>query len=286
MRITNKFNLPEAFLKLVQESQYKPKSNSYSVTALLQDDRELLLNKRHDDEIERDASEMVNLVLGTATHSLIEKFDKTGFAEMYLSQEVIPGFNLTGKCDLYDKENYTLVDYKTATVWKIQFQDFEDWKKQGLMYAWLLSKKQYYVGTLKFHAILKDWTAREKRLKGDDYLECPVYTWEYKVTTKDMEEIEEFILKRFLELKKNELLGDDDLPDCKDTWYTGDKYAVTKNESSRAYRVLDTLEEAQNFRDNKYPDAIIVHREGEHRKCQDYCNCCKYCKYYIERRVK
>ena len=288
MNITNKYNLPQALVDLVKESQFKPKPNSYSVTALLQDDRELLLNKRHDDEIEKDVSEMINLVLGTSVHSLIEKFDKTGFAEMYLKQEILPGWFLTGKCDLYDEANATLVDYKTATIWKVTYQDFNDWRMQGLMYAWLLRKQFKYVGTLKFHAILKDWSPRDKRLKGDDYPDCQVYTWEYKVTTQDMEDIEKFIYERFINLVKNESASDDDLPDCSDTWYTGDKYAVLKDASAtRALRVLDSESEAQDYLVNKCNGVgVIIHREGEHRKCQDYCNCCKFCKYYKEREVK
>ena len=288
MNITNKYNLPQALVDLVSESQFKPKPNSYSVTALLQDDRELLLNKRHDDEIEKDVSEMINLVLGTSVHSLIEKFDKTGFAEMYMKQEIIPGWFLTGKCDLYDEANATLVDYKTATVWKVMFSDFEDWKKQGLIYAWLLRKQYKFVGTLKFHAILKDWTARDKRLKGADYPECPVYTWEYKITTQDMEDIENFIYKRFVDLVKLSNVSDDDLPDCVDTWYTGDKWAVYKKSgAARADRVLDSEQEAKDYVANKLGGVgEIVYREGEHRKCQDYCNCCKFCKYYKEREVK
>lgn len=283
MRITNKFNLPDALVRLVQDSQYKFKPNSFSVTSLLMDNRELLLNRRHDDEIEHDVSDMVNLVLGTAVHSLIEKFDTTGNAEMFLKQEILPGYFLTGKVDLYS--DYTLIDYKTATVWKVQFNDFEDWKTQGLIYAWLLTKNGKFVKKLCFHAILKDWSPREKRIKGSDYPESQVYTWEYNVTSADLVEIEKFIYKRFNELIALLEVSDDDLPDCINTWYTGDKYAVCKTEGSRALRVLDSKQEAQDYLDNKCGGVgIIEYREGEHRKCQDYCNCCKYCKYYIERR--
>ena len=282
MKITNKYNLPQALVDLVASSQFKPSENSFSVTTLLLNNREIILTRRHDNEMEQDVSDMVNLVLGTATHSLIEKFDKTGMAEMYLKQEILPGWYLTGKCDLYDEANSTLVDYKTASVWKVQFGDFEDWRMQGLMYAWLLRKQLKYVGTLKFHAILKDWTARDKRLKGGDYPESQVYTWEYKVTTQDMEEIEKFIYERFTELVKLNSVEDDDLPDCNDTWYTGDKYAVYKKSgAARADRVLDSESEAQDYINNKHGGiGEIVYREGEHRKCQDYCNCCKFCKYY------
>ena len=65
---------------------------------------------------------------------------------------------------------------------------FEDWKKQGLMYAWLLRKKGKFVDKLKFYGLLKDWTAREKRLadlKGDFYPETQVYEWCYEISEND-----------------------------------------------------------------------------------------------------
>lgn len=291
MHITNNYNLPQALVDLVKDSQFKPKNHSYSATTLLMNNREILLQKRHDDEITKDVSDMVNLVLGTATHSLIEKFDKTGMAEMFLKQEILPGWYLTGKCDLYDEKNCTLVDYKTASVWKVQYQDFEDWKMQGLIYAWLLTKSGKYVGELKFHAILKDWTARDKRkadLTGDSYPETQVYTWSYKILTQDLENVEIFIKTRFNELVALEHTPDSELPDCSDTWYTGDKYAVYKDDkAARALRVLDSEQEARDYIANKCNGiGIVKYREGEHRKCQDYCNCCAFCKYYEERRAK
>ena len=103
-----------------------------------------------------------------------------------------------------------------------------------------------------------------------------------------MEEIEKFIYERFTELVKLESVSDDELPDCGDTWYTGDKYAVYKKSGqAKADRVLDSESEAQDYINNKLGGiGEIVYREGEHRKCQDYCNCCQFCKYYNERRAK
>ena len=291
MIITNKYNLPKALVDTIKNNQFAPTEKHYSVTTILSPTRSVLLTRRYFNEIEVDASRCINQLLGTATHSIIEKFDKTGFAEIYLKEEIFDGYYLTGKCDLYDEENFCLVDYKTATVWKIKFSDFEDWKKQGLMYAWLLRKKGKFVDKLKFYGLLKDWTAREKRLadlKGDFYPETQVYEWCYEISENDMIEIENFIKERFTELIENETISDNDLPDCGqiDTWYTGDKYAVYKSETAvKAARVLDSEQEAKDYIENKLNGiGIIRFRQGEYRKCQDYCDCCKYCKYYEERK--
>ena len=291
MKVTNKFNLPDSFVNLVKGSQFKPTEKHYSVTTILNPVRSVILNRRHFDEIEIDASNCVNQILGTAVHGLIEKFDKTGFAEVFLKQEIQDGYYLTGKCDLYDEKNSALVDWKTATVWKIKFNDFEDWKKQGLMYAWLLIKQGKFVDKLRFYAILKDWTARELRLanlKGDFYPNNQVYLWEYKITTTDLIDIENFIRTQFAALIKAEKEADDELPDCgeKDTWFTGNKYAVYKKKGdARAMRVLETEKEAQDYMQVK-GGTYIEKRIGEYRKCQDYCDCCKFCKYYNERKAK
>lgn len=289
MKITNKYNLPQALVDLIKNSQFGHTEKCYSATTILNPTRFIILNRRHNDEIEIDASQCINQVLGTATHSLIEKFDKTGFAEIYLKEEIRDGYFLTGKCDLYDEVNFALVDYKTANVWKIKFSDFDDWRRQGLIYAWLLIKKGHYVERIRFYALLKDWTAREKRLadmKGEFYPESQVYTYELKITSADLIEIEKFIRDKFDELIESEKLSDDDLLDCgkKDTWYTGDKFAVYGSNKNKAMRVFDTYEEANDYLNNK-GGVEIVARKGEYRRCQDYCECCKFCKYYKERMV-
>jgi len=276
MKITNKYNLPQALVDLVASGIYEPKADSFSATTILNPVKQTLLIKEHWDEIEVDVSDRVNALLGTATHSLIEKFDKTGYAELYMKEPIKDGYFLTGKCDLYDAENMTLVDYKTATCWKIIYKDFEDWKKQGLIYAWLLARQGKLVVKLKFHAILKDWTAREKRLadfQGNFYPESQVWTWEYDVKVNDLIDIENFIYERF------SALTSDSIPDCtpEETWYTGDKYAVYKKlGDARAMKVCDTEEEANNYVAAK--GGVIVYRQGEHRRCQDYCDVYRWCK--------
>lgn len=281
MIITNKQNLPEALVNVIKNGLYEPNPDTYSVTTLLNPVRNILLQRRHYNEIEQDANEMMNMLIGTAIHSLIEKMDNTGFSEMYLKYG-----KLTGKCDLYDQNNCVLVDYKTATTWKIIHNDFEDWKKQGLMYAWLLMQNNYYVNKLKFHAILKDWSPREAK-KDSNYPQSQVYTWEYKVFPADMVQIEMFIRNKINELELLKNTPDDDLPACsdQDCWYTGDKFAVYKiTGQAKANRVLDTEEEAHEYITNKLNGAgIIEYRKGEYRRCQDYCNVCKWCKYYKER---
>ena len=85
-------------------------------------------------------------------------------------------------------------------------------------------------------------------------------------------------------------LSDDDLEDCGkiDTWYTGDKFAVYKDEkATKATKLCDSQEEADGYIQNKLNGkGIVKYRQGEYRRCQDYCSCCNFCKYYKERKAE
>jgi hypothetical protein len=278
MIITNKNNLPQVLIDSIEENHI-PVEKHYSVTTLLNPIREILLIRRHYNEIKQDISDMVWLIFGSAVHKLIEDADKTGFAEYKLENLVIDDYYLTGICDLYDEANFTIVDWKTASVWKIIHKDFESWRKQGLMYAWLLRKRGYHTKKLKFHAFLKDWSSVDAKYKAD-YPKYPIYVWEYEVTEGDMLEIQSFIETQFKLIIACEKLKDDELPICspEERYNSGDKYAVMKHGRKSAIRVCDSKEEASALITSS--DMYIEVRLGEDRKCNDYCICKEFCSYW------
>jgi hypothetical protein len=285
MKITNKKKLPKALENFALKNQKPWNEKDYSATTILAPTREILLKRRHDGEIEMDVSDMVWMILGTAVHKIMEEHDETGNSEISFREEVLDDYYLTGRADLYNEETYSLEDYKTASVWKMIYKDFEDWKKQGLIYSWLLRKQGKFVQTLKFHALLKDWNAGDKRraeFKGDYYPENPIVTWEYNVSSADIEDIEFFIKKRITELMESERLPDEELPLCsaEERWNTGDKYAVVKENRKTAIRVFDTKEEAENFIKFEEPKATIQFRKGEDKRCKDYCPVNQFCDHY------
>lgn len=290
MIITNKYGLPEALVNLANDHTYEKKPKRYSVTEILNPLRSILLNRRHANEIEKDVSQMTNLIFGSAVHKIIEESDKSGCAEIYLAHEIENGYFLTGKCDLYNLETSSLEDYKTASVWKVLKSDFDDWRKQGLMYVWLFRQQGIMLEHIKFHALLKDWTERDLRLaelKGEYYPISAIWTYKLDVCERDIQFIEDFIRGKFADIMAADMLKDEDLPVCDDNdcWYTGDKWAVYKNKTSaRATRLFDTEEDAKSFMEKDTTQTHLVHRKGEYRRCQDYCDCCKFCKYYEERK--
>lgn len=285
MIITNKFNLPQAYVDAVKDS-HKIIDKRYSVTTLLDPIRVILLKRRHYDEIEQDVSDMVWLLFGSAVHKIIEESDKTGYAEYELEWPIIEDYVLSGICDLYNEELFAVEDHKTCSVYKVIKQDFDDWKMQGVMYAYMLRKLGHHVGKLRFHALMKDWSGRDYRqaqFTHKFYPEHPIWTWEYDISEDDMKYIEEWITQRFKEIIKYEQVKDDELPICSmpERWNDGDKYKIIKPGQKRALKICDNKEEANEIA--KANNATVELIKGEDRKCKDYCLCCKFCNYWKEK---
>ncbi len=281
MIITNNTNLPQPFVKMA-EDHYEIKPKRYSVTTLLKPVREILLNRRYNDVIEQDCSDMIWALFGQATHAVLEKYSvgKTEFAEEKLEYKLDNGYTVSGVIDLYDMEKSEVVDYKTASVWKVIKQDFEDWRKQGLMYAWLLRKNGLPCNNVIFYAILKDHSASKAKREAD-YPKSNIYKYEFSVYDTEIIEIDKFIRDKIDKIIFYEDKPDDELPLCsiEDRWNDGDKYAVMRKGRKTALRVLDSEEEAELYKMNNGGD-YIEKRPGEDKKCNDYCRCCTKCKYW------
>lgn len=281
MIITNNSNLPAPFVKMA-EDHYEIKPKRYSVTTLLKPVREILLSRKYNNVIEQDCADMIWMLFGQATHAVLEKYSvgKTEFAEERLEYKLENGYTVSGVVDLYDMEKSELVDYKTASVWKVIKRDFDDWRKQGLMYAWLLRKNGLPCDDVTFYAILKDHSIRKAKTEAD-YPKSNLFKYAFPVTDSAIAEIDKFIRDKIDEIIKYEDRADDELPMCplEDRWNDGDKYAVMRKGTKRALRVLDSEEEANLYIQNNGGD-FIEKRPGEDKKCIDYCRCCTKCNYW------
>ena len=283
MKINNKLNLPQPFVDAVTK-EYEYKEKQYSVTTILKDVREILLTRRHHNEIEQDVADMIWLILGTATHSILENSQEadTEFKEEHFVEEVQNGYKLSGQADLYNAEEKMVTDYKTCSVWKVIYDDWEDYKKQLLMYAWVFKKMGFEVEKGQIVAIIKDHSKTKAKVDSS-YPQYPVYKKVFNFSEQEFKEIEEFIKDKFTQIEKYEKTADDQLPLCTEEsrWNDGDKYAVKKKGNKRALRVYDTLEEAEAHL--KQDDSLELEiRKGEDKKCLEYCSCCEFCSYWKE----
>lgn len=282
MIITNNLKLPAPFVNMAQRDYiYEP--NEYRVTSLLKGVRETILERRHDAEIERDVSDMVWMLFGTAVHGVLEKHEEGG-NELKEQRIKIPfgDYVLSGQFDLYNDTTKTVTDYKTASVWKIIFGDFEDWRRQLLIYCYMLRKIGFDAQGGEIVAFLKDHSKRDAKIKPD-YPQFPVKKVSFAFSDDDFIECEQWLSDRFALIARAEKLPDDELPLCtpEERFNSGDKYAVMKKGRKTALRVMDSLEEAERWKAEHGGDEIQK-RPGEDKKCLDYCSAYQFCSHYKE----
>lgn len=278
MKVTNKLGLPQAFVDAVSVERHNEKG-CYSATTILHGVCETILTERHYDELEVDASESIWAVFGTAVHSVMESQNTSTLKEQFYSVDVLNS-KVTGRVDSYDQETKTIHDFKTASVWKVQFEDFEDWRKQGLIYAWLMKKCGFEVAKCEFIALLKDHS-KSKAKTDSNYPQLPTYKYCFDVTEENLAEIEKFIFAKVGELEKAEQVADEELTPCtkEERWQGEDKWAVMKEGRKTAIKLFDNKAEAESNM-KALGGTYLEERIAEPKKCNDYCICKDFCPFY------
>ena len=279
MKVTNKLNMPAAFVNAVSTNRHNA-AGCFSATTLNKGAKEIILTDRHFDEIIVDAADSVWAVWGTAVHALLESQPDNNFHEEYFKVPVSNSF-VTGQVDSYDMENGVINDWKTASVWKVQFNDFKDWRAQGLTYAWLLQQSGLDVKKCRFVALLKDHS-KTKAKNDSSYPQSPVFIYEFDVTAADMEETAARILAKVQEIESAYKLDDDAIEPCsaEERWADGEKWAVMKNGRKTAVKVFDSQLDADAMAGEMGNAYYVEHRPAISRKCGDYCKCKEFCNFY------
>ena len=80
MKVTNRLNLPAAFVHAVSTERHNA-PGCFSATTLNKGAKEVVLTDRHYEEIEVDAADSVWAVWGTAVHALLESEKDDNFHE-------------------------------------------------------------------------------------------------------------------------------------------------------------------------------------------------------------
>lgn len=284
MKITNKLNLPSAFVNMA-ESNYKPTPNQYSATTLLKPTRQIILERRYNDNLEADASEMIWALFGKAVHYILEQHDNSGWAEKKIKFTLDNGITISGIVDLYSELEQRVVDYKTCTTYKVEKEEFDEWKKQLGIYAWVLEKLGFPCRKATIYAIMRDWTPGKTRFKN--YPQLPVAEVTFEYTASDFADIEYYLYQKTNELTHAETLADEDLPMCSDEelWRSPSTYHVINYKGKRMNKSkTNNITEAEQFLiDNRHRGAWkVVEKKGTPKKCFSYCNANQFCPYYRE----
>ena len=279
MIVSNRLNLPAAFVNAVSTTRHN-EAGCFSATTLNKGAKEIILTDRHFDEITVDAADSVWAVWGTAVHALLESQPDNNFHEESFKVPVSNSF-VTGQVDSYDMENGVINDWKTASVWKVQFNDFKDWRAQGLTYAWLLQQSGLEVKKCRFVALLKDHS-KTKAKTDSSYPQSPVFIYEFDVTAADLEETAARILAKVQEIENAYELDDDAIEPCsaEERWADGEKWAVMKNGRKTAIKLFDNSADADAMAGELGNSHYVEHRPAISRKCGDYCKCKEFCNFY------
>src|SRR5574344_1390374 len=291
MIVDNKFGYPNAIVEAAQDilSKEHNEDGCVSATTLLRGAKETILTHRHFNEIHVDVDSVMDSMRGTAFHEFLSHYDQKHFTETKFSYDV-EGTKVTGTLDVYNEEIRLIQDYKNCKVWKVVMHDFEDWKKQGLIYAWLLSKNGHKATKFSFYAMFEDWSPSQAKANSD-YPQCHMYTYTEDISENDIAGIEAFVQTKVKQLNDCNKLDDDDIPPCtsKERWESETVFAVYKNANKTATKLFRTSEysdkaeseaeryESENTGKDKYH---VEERTGESKKCINYCQCRDFCSFY------
>lgn len=275
MKITNKFNLPEALVKSVTYSGHR--SADISVTELLSPFQLIMLRRKHDEDIEEDVTDRIYALQGNAMHYVLQKgAGANELAEQYLTADV-DGVKISGMADLLDGDG-CLWDYKTTSVWSVIYGDRkEEWTKQLNMYRLLYGKHGFEIKALKILVIMRDWT--ESKAGKDGYPINPVLVVDIPI----MPDIEAFVTER-VRLYKDALNGV--LPPCTEAerWTKPTVYAVMKKGRKSALKLFDNDVEACIYAEGQ--GGYLEVRQGADTRCERYCPVNKWCEQYKNKVVE
>lgn len=285
MQLTNKFNLPQTFVNVIQRPTYTKGNAHISATELINSPRIVQLKQKHWDDLEQDASEMVWALFGSACHQILEHGrDEHHIIEQRMFTE-FEGWTVSGAIDLQEVEEDGVIisDYKVTGAWAVM-NEKADWHSQLNIYAWLVERvKRMNVKKLQIVAIIRDWSAREAKTK-EGYPQSPVTVID--IPLWGMQETEHFIRSLLINHSNARMAMQlqETLPACtpEQMWEKPTTYAIQKEGNKRASSVHETMEEAQvtfdQIKDKKLYS--IVERKGERTRCASYCPVAQFCDQY------
>lgn len=280
MKLTNKYNLPQTFVNVLNRPTYTKGKAHLSATEIINSPRIVQLKKIHWDNLEEDVADKVWAIFGTAIHAVLELGkDDHHIIEQRLHANV-DGWDISGAIDLQRVEDDGIIvaDYKTTGAWAVM-NEKSDWEQQLNIYAWLVEKvKKVPVKKVEIIAIIRDWSRRDAQVK-EGYPEAPIKVIDVPLWT--FAQRENFIKER-IQLHSNALFAaetSDDLPECSpsEMWEKPAFWAVRKIGNKRATAVFDTEDKALAKIEELGKGYEIEFRPGERTRCANFCQVRDFC---------
>jgi hypothetical protein len=280
MIITNKYNLPKTFVKILERDYHK--AADYSASQLTKSPRMVHLENRYYNETISDVTDNIWKLFGSAVHNILEKGEtENQLVEEYFTEN-IGNIKLSGTLDLY--EDGIIYDYKVTSVWSYIYvgDKIKDFESQLNVYGWLLRKKNFDVKALKIIMILRDWQKSKRFSNG--YPRNQVQVVDIKLWS--MIKAEEYIKERINKYETTKELMDYELPECTDSerWVKPPKFALMKKNAKRAVRLFDRREDAEKAVTEKLH--YVEERKSDQWKRCEYCLVSNYCNQFTYREKK
>jgi len=283
MKTTNKHGLPAPMVEALQAETYDPGDCDYSVSQLINPPQAIQLGLRHKDEIEEDVSDRVWSLLGTSVHYMIGLVaDDKYMIEKRLFMDV-DGCRISGQPDMFTTTG-RLYDFKITSVWNyIYGSSLESWATQLNCYAALIRNSGHHMERLQVIAILRDWS-KTKASFDRSYPQAQVKTVDLNCWSDHNQD--RYLMDRVQAHQGASQLPDELLPPCsdEDRWHSSNSWALMKHGAKRASKVFDTEESARSHAIEKGLSVgegrgfyRIEFRQGEYRRCQDYCAGYQFC---------
>lgn len=283
MKITNKYNLPQAIVELARKPSYSKGKAHLSVTEMMGSPKISILRKKFDNEIEVDVSSLSHSLLGTAFHKIMESYvGPNDILEERLYAE-FDGWHISGAIDkqTVTAEGIEVRDWKTVGVWAVQ-NPKPEWEKQLNVYAWLVEHvKGVPVTKLTIDAYLRDFSERESQTRAN-YPKANIVSID--IPLWNMERREEYIRERIHEHSEARFAEETGavLPPCtsEEMWEKETVYALKKDGNVRAKSLHSSMEEAEAALEEAGKGFHIETRPGERTRCANYCTVSKFCEQY------
>lgn len=269
-RLSNKYNLPLPLVSALEKDDYDIGNADISVTSLWKPQQMVRLMRQHAGEKQRDASDYLMNLLGSAFHRLMEEADVEATVEKRLFT-TIEGTVVSGKFDRLLVDQQILMDWKVTSVARYRRQLTEpDWENQLNTYAHLLRLHGMEVKALQVLVMLRDWM-KSASVRDISYPSLPLQVvdiplWDPKVA-------EERIAARVLYHQQDTPCTD------ADRWHRPPSYAVMKDGRKAAIRVFDSEAAATSFISNQLDKGKlhVQHRPGINIRCAEYCEASTWC---------
>lgn len=166
MKYTNKYKLPDAYVRAAINDRYSRGESDFSPTSLAQPPRATALLKEFYNDVVVDVSSRVAAIIGQGAHSIAERAAREGIdlcEKRFFAEFIVDGkpYIISAQVDLYETDTGHLIDWKTTKAYAFSkragFGKKPEWIAQLNIGAEILRRNGHNPKRLSIIALLKDF---------------------------------------------------------------------------------------------------------------------------------